>query len=546
MMVRIQLDEILDAIAGGENLRVQIFNLVSWAERNGRVDDLIRSAYKETPGNEALQQLLREWPVLSRSDVVLASPLSARTIRTKKVSVDLFLSYSHKDRTAMNQVLEALRAAGLSVWIDEGKGLTPGSADWQDAITEAIGQAIAMVVLLSPDAKASQWVNNEILYAQNQRKSVFPLLVRGDGGSAVPLSVTGTLWIDGRKNLREAVSMRLLPEIRQLLPDTVPVASPSRRVQSNARPNWPSAWIVLLATLSVVVLAWLAREWNPLSGPSISPLVPNGEISMQNVVSPLAPPTVAAVTDTRAGVDQTELSASTQISSSAQAVPTATIGTGSITYTNTEAALDRNDGSESPPVTITPELWWPFMVRGISPPAALFLPQIIGPLPRPDLQIVSISVKPAGPLDAATHVEFEVAVQNTGNIVADTGFYVDLFVNPKEEPPNLAGTVWTDLCRSEDCRNDDGITWLVPPTIAPGEILTLTSRFDVDPFIVRPSSKWDEYLPAGDVTLWAYVDVWDTARNPWGLIEELTETNNRLGPVNLKVAEANTPDANGG
>lgn len=39
MLVRVKLDQNLDAIVGGDNLRVITFNLVSWAERSDRVDD---------------------------------------------------------------------------------------------------------------------------------------------------------------------------------------------------------------------------------------------------------------------------------------------------------------------------------------------------------------------------------------------------------------------------------------------------------------------------------------------------------------------------
>ena len=40
---------------------------------------------------------------------------------------------------------------GLSVWTDTG--LTPGTPNWEDAIEEAVNQAKAMVVLLSPKCK---------------------------------------------------------------------------------------------------------------------------------------------------------------------------------------------------------------------------------------------------------------------------------------------------------------------------------------------------------------------------------------------------------
>ena len=59
IMVRLELDRNLAAIAGGENLRVVMFNLISWAEQQGRVDDLVRGAANQVPGNPAVQKLPR-------------------------------------------------------------------------------------------------------------------------------------------------------------------------------------------------------------------------------------------------------------------------------------------------------------------------------------------------------------------------------------------------------------------------------------------------------------------------------------------------------
>ena len=59
MMVRIKLNENLEDIAGGENQRVVVFNLVSWAERTGRVEELIAGAYSDMQGNPALDRLVQ-------------------------------------------------------------------------------------------------------------------------------------------------------------------------------------------------------------------------------------------------------------------------------------------------------------------------------------------------------------------------------------------------------------------------------------------------------------------------------------------------------
>jgi formylglycine-generating enzyme required for sulfatase activity len=219
IMVRIELDENLDEIAGGENQSVVIFNLVAWAERNGRVDDLIMRAHQRTPGNEALKRLAAEWRAQTPPDAEpeSVSPLAGAAIHPGPASIDVFLSYSRRDGSAMRQVQETLRASGLSVWTDEG--LEPGTQNWQDAIAEAVRQADAMVVLLSPNSSQSKWVKNEIGFAETLNKQIFPVLIAGDAATAVPISLINAQWVDGRQNLHEAVVKGLLPS---LLPHVVP------------------------------------------------------------------------------------------------------------------------------------------------------------------------------------------------------------------------------------------------------------------------------------------------------------------------------------
>jgi hypothetical protein len=110
---------------------------------------------------------------------------------------DLFLSYCRDDRLVMHVLRDNLRRLGFNVWIDE-EHLTVGTPEWQQAIEEAIEHAGAMVVLLSPGAKASHWVNNEILCAQACRKRIFPVLIAGDNRSAVPLSLKTVQHADMR------------------------------------------------------------------------------------------------------------------------------------------------------------------------------------------------------------------------------------------------------------------------------------------------------------------------------------------------------------
>jgi formylglycine-generating enzyme required for sulfatase activity len=111
--------------------------------------------------------------------------------------------------------LRLLEAAGLSAWTDEG--LEPGTAHWQRAIEDAIQNTQCTVVLLSPDAKQSDWVSIEVNYAQALGRRIFPVLLRGTQVESVPLSLFNAQYLDACQNLVDAVSRLLLPALARYL-----------------------------------------------------------------------------------------------------------------------------------------------------------------------------------------------------------------------------------------------------------------------------------------------------------------------------------------
>ncbi|MEZ4662374.1 MAG: effector-associated domain EAD1-containing protein [Caldilineaceae bacterium] len=58
MMVRLELDEQLSAIAGGKTLTLRIYNLILWADRTGCVETLVRAAHASNPNNKQLKELV--------------------------------------------------------------------------------------------------------------------------------------------------------------------------------------------------------------------------------------------------------------------------------------------------------------------------------------------------------------------------------------------------------------------------------------------------------------------------------------------------------
>lgn len=114
------------------------------------------------------------------------------------MSHHIFLSYSRKDIATMNRVRSSFHEGNLTTWTDEK--LTPGTPVWEMAIEKAIENAGCLAVVLSPDAKQSQWVRYEIGYARIQNKPIFPILAHGKEANAVPLGLTGAHWTDIRRD----------------------------------------------------------------------------------------------------------------------------------------------------------------------------------------------------------------------------------------------------------------------------------------------------------------------------------------------------------
>lgn len=108
---------------------------------------------------------------------------------------DIFISYSRKDEAIMQRVCEALAVHGLTYWVD-ANDLKPGTRSWRKAVEQAIENAGCLVVLLSPDGKASKWIEAELDYAESQEKMVFPVLIRGTRATAAPLGISTAQMVD--------------------------------------------------------------------------------------------------------------------------------------------------------------------------------------------------------------------------------------------------------------------------------------------------------------------------------------------------------------
>ncbi len=103
----------------------------------------------------------------------------------------LFISYSRKDIAFARRLAGDLEKAGYTVWWD----ITDlrGGDDWVRVIPEAIETSDFVLVVLSPDATASEWVKKEYTQALSLRKKIIPIMLRT---TAVPFALNTINYLD--------------------------------------------------------------------------------------------------------------------------------------------------------------------------------------------------------------------------------------------------------------------------------------------------------------------------------------------------------------
>ncbi len=86
----------------------------------------------------------------------------------------IFVSHSHQDNQWCWCFVQTLQQAGYDIWYDEvGLG---GGAQWVATIEHELQSREIFIVILSPDAMASQWVQKEIQLAQVTGRQIVPVL----------------------------------------------------------------------------------------------------------------------------------------------------------------------------------------------------------------------------------------------------------------------------------------------------------------------------------------------------------------------------------
>ncbi|HSJ90258.1 MAG TPA: TIR domain-containing protein [Anaerolineales bacterium] len=122
----------------------------------------------------------------------------------------VFISYSRRDSEAVDQIVTRLEAENFTVWIDRED--IHGGDLWREAIVEAVDNAYAFVLMLSPASAASDNVRKEVDLAEGAGKSLLPtLLAQTQLPARLRYQLAGIQWIeyyrDPDKRLSELVEV---------------------------------------------------------------------------------------------------------------------------------------------------------------------------------------------------------------------------------------------------------------------------------------------------------------------------------------------------
>jgi Tol biopolymer transport system component len=210
----------------------------------------------------------------------------------------VFISYSRKDLSFVEQLAADLKNAGFEVWYDVS-GLRGGSR-WRFEIEKAIRNSQFSIFILSPDSVASEWVEREFLFSSNLRRNLIPLMYRS---CELPLNYLNLNYIDVQGNNYK----RNFHEILSALGDQ-PAASPYQKELENttARPLArkimninPVIYVTAFAILALMIGSNLLVKWY-YSRPEqpVTETIPTVPVSFTSTHAILSTPTSSPASPT--------------------------------------------------------------------------------------------------------------------------------------------------------------------------------------------------------------------------------------------------------
>jgi predicted ATPase len=118
--------------------------------------------------------------------------------------ISIFISYAHADSAFVDRLEADLRKLGFDPW--DYRQRLKGGQRWRRELHEAVKRAQVLLIVLSPDAVASQNVQIEYDYVLELGNVVIPLYYRQ---CEVPMELRAIQWVDFRHSYEQGLSALL-------------------------------------------------------------------------------------------------------------------------------------------------------------------------------------------------------------------------------------------------------------------------------------------------------------------------------------------------
>lgn len=143
----------------------------------------------------------------------------------------IFISYSSKDMDEVNEVINMLKAAEISYW--KAPEMIPVGSNYAKEIPRVISECDIFLLIISDASQKSIWVEKEIDFAINNRKTIVPLkLTNGRLSDMFSFYLNNIQMIAYGDNKKKALEL-LKRRLKSLLPAVVPQKDPElRKIES--------------------------------------------------------------------------------------------------------------------------------------------------------------------------------------------------------------------------------------------------------------------------------------------------------------------------
>ncbi len=155
--------------------------------------------------------------------------------------MDVFISYSRKDKEQAEVLCGALAEAGVDYWIDRSE--IHGSANFLTEITRNIKACKVLIFIASANSAAAEFTQKEILYALKRKKPIIPYKIgefQFEDNDELDFVFTNVQWVESLEEVVKSLEKQGLTHKAQPQPVEQPTPDPQPKPAPRPKPTQKS------------------------------------------------------------------------------------------------------------------------------------------------------------------------------------------------------------------------------------------------------------------------------------------------------------------